>query len=300
LHETADPRRDFRFPVQVAPDAFQQIKANLDNPDSLGEIHLSTRDLASGRPYIPGSAIKGALRTALVDATAQESTGRRREQLEEAAENASRIRGPGRQFEATALGNTTSRGPDLYRDPLRQLAISDLFMDEGSCCIDRVSIVREDGSRAADPDGIAMYRDMTWSKLDDVTLAAEGEARLSPHLAEGNRMGRNTDGAPNSLPFALSVEELCRRAQQFYRPRLEDELRRFRRSRHAGALEQWVSGLGERECLVRLGRHSHVECVTVGPPWRRKSNGRTRSYAGGEFPLGWAKLRFEPDGAAGA
>ena len=297
LHETAHPIRDRLFAVQVQDAAFEKIRDNLDNPDSLGEIELSTREPATGRPYIPGSSVKGALRTAIADAVAQESTGEARGALDTVAERAAKDRHPGPKFEATAFGNLGgNNAPDLYRDPLRQLAISDLPMAEDSCYIDEVKIVREDGSIAADPEGIAMYRDMTWSRIDGDSAEGAGQVRLFPHLAARERMGRDKEGNPNWLPFGLDVETICRRANEFYRPRLEDELERFKRSRNAAELEKWASILGERECLIRLGHHSHIECVTVGPPWRRKPAGRTRSYAAGEFPLGWAKLRFEPEG----
>ena len=56
-----------------------------------------------------------------------------------------------------------------------------------------------------------------------------------------------------------------------------------------------VDGMGPGEALIRLGRFSHIECMTVsrsgGPPERR---GSTRTLVAGELPFGWAKIKLTP------
>ena len=55
----------------------------------------------------------------------------------------------------------------------------------------------------------------------------------------------------------------------------------------------------ENEFIIRVGRHSGVESVTLDeyrnpqPPGKVKSWGNTRNIADGFYPMGWIKMRYE-------
>lgn len=277
-----------RGEVQVAKKAFEKIEANIKNPARLGEIHLSTRLANDSRPFIPGSSIKGAIRTAIVDGLL-------------AKQPRVRERYNGSVLEAEVFGNLTESGrPDLYRDPLRQLVIGDVHLRPDSCYIDRVSVVRRPNHKNRDEAaGIVMYRDITWSVLDgeppgDVTY--RGRANLLTHLGERRTMGNAT------LPLSLGVEGICRDCNAFYRLRLEEELETFKTGSGVKETLLKLAGcLAPSQALIRLGRHSHFECVTVrGANRPRRGFGATRTYVVGEFPLGWARLTFHPPAGEGA
>ena len=324
LTRYAQDRAEPLFAVQVQEDVFEEIKNNIDNPHRLGQIDLFVRDPASGRPYIPGSSIKGALRTAVVDALARidRNTQSQIQQLAGSAGGRESPKGDNAAiFEARALGCYTAEEQkrNLYRDPFRQLAISDLSMPDAPTIIDRITIIRPGGAasggRPAPGSGqekIIIYREVTWSKLDGQPLRFDGEARLYSGLA-----------ARGAVPMRLDLATLCRQCNDFYIPRLKEELQLFvTDEKISRALLDAASGLKGLQCLIRLGRHSHFECVTVGPPFRRlpasrrssSANatpenadrrpradalivGKTRSYVAGELPLGWAILSFERIGS---
>lgn len=293
LRQHADRRRHARWRVRVDDDAYQEILRNINNPDRLGEIHLFTRDAATGRPYLPGSSIKGAIRTALVDAAARQDA-RREPQLARVAQQADRERRAGVQFEAEALGNLSGGRPDLYRDPLRQVAVSDAPLPEDACWIDRIQIIRAQGRPGPAPRGIVIYRELAVPPEEPGTALATAELRLHHALTDRSRMRDKV------LPRAWDAEAILRRCNDFYRPRLEEELGRFKMD--AGTAEMLraeAAGMKRGECLVRLGRHSHFECMTVGEPFRRaprRGFGKSRSYAAGRLPLGWVRIRLEPAG----
>jgi len=276
--------RAIRFRIQAQESTYEDLIDNLNNPDRLGEIHLSTRDAATGLPFIPGSSVKGAIRTALI-AARMPKDDRDLLSVNRAAE-----------FEAHVLGNLGRSGrPDLYADPLRQLQIGDIPLRDDSCYIDRVQIVRkptgrDDARRQGTDTGIFMHRDVTWSLIEGERLTYQGRGRLLGHLNDPRRM----ENKP--LPMAFGLRQICESCNAFYRPRLERELQTYtvdqsvRRDLLAAA-----AGVAEHECLIRLGRHSHFECVTVGPPYARtprRGVGATRTYIDGQLPLGWALLRF--------
>ena len=294
LREHADHSRHARWRVPVDEDAYKEIRRNINNPDRLGEIHLFTRDAATGRPYLPGSSIKGAIRTAIVDAVARQPD-QRVGQLEAVAREWDRARQGGVRFEAAALEYAKRDGrPDLYRDPLRQIAVSDASLPQDACWIDRIQIIRPQGQSVPDPRGIVIYRDLVVPPQDPGTPVAVTELRLHHLLGDRRRMGRDV------LPRSLDAAEICRWCNAFYRPRLERELGRF--VQDAGLAEQLraaASGMKENQCLIRLGRHSHFECVTVGEPFHRSPRrgfGKSRSYVGGRQPLGWLRIGLESVG----
>jgi CRISPR-associated protein Csm5 len=291
LRTTARPEHE-RYRILILSDAYQEIRSHLDDPRRLGEIHLFTRHARTGQPYLPGSSLKGAIRTAIVDAAARlpEADG---PALRQAASAASNRRNAGTQFEAIALGNLHEGRPDLYRDPLRQVAISDIPLPYEACNIDKIEIVRRGGAGREGTQGINIYRDL-WDPYEGPDRRYVGELRWNGGLCEPFRR------AGPSVSRPLPMEQCLKDCQAFYAERLRDELQKFRNEIDEGVLER-LQGEAERSesgsCLLRLGRHSHFESVTVGPPYRcppRRGFGKSRSYAQGVMPLGWMRLYMVP------
>ena len=59
-----------RAVVQVAPDAFKELTSHQQDGNRTNEVQLFVRDEGSGGAYVPGSSLKGVVRTALVAAAA--------------------------------------------------------------------------------------------------------------------------------------------------------------------------------------------------------------------------------------
>lgn len=294
------------YTIQVQDPAFRELEKTVDDPRRAGEVELMTRDAATGRPFIPGSSIKGAIRTAVLREVLDQRQGRSGE------------RRNGQRFEAEVLGNTNERGgPDLYRDPFRQVAISDVHLEPDAGYIDQVKIVRRPDRAAPErprrggasaEGGILMFRDVTWSTLDEAEINGTGELRLHRHLADGATMGRDRRRGENAVPRSIGVADICRACTTFYVERLYGELEKFDTldgfdEDFAPTLRREVEALsaeGERpSCLIRLGRHAHFECITLDAPYAqtpKRGAGGTRSRVAGLLPLGWATLTFDRRG----
>lgn len=101
-----------------------ELQAALENPMlRSGQVKPFLR--SGGRPYIPGSSLKGAFRTALASAALP------------------RDRAPaGGWTHETALAAAFGLDPqDTATDPLRFLHVSDAFLPEGATLIDRVEVM---------------------------------------------------------------------------------------------------------------------------------------------------------------
>ncbi|RMH12950.1 MAG: type III-A CRISPR-associated RAMP protein Csm5 [Gammaproteobacteria bacterium] len=280
----------YLFAVQI-PELilYNELKESIANPERKVEVELFTRRPDNGMPYIPGSSIKGAIRTALVDYWLDDQQNNRR--------LLSLVNDPrpnGQIFEAHALGYFKNNRIDLYHDPFRQLAISDASLPDDACYIDSVKIIRKLNSTrgtAPDPRGIKMYRDMTWSAMEGETIQTQTQCRLfQPEVKQ-----------QCNLPQAIDIKTICQACNTYYQPEIERQMQEYtpRDEYHVWKpLLQASSDLAENQCVIRVGRHSHYECVVLSKPFNRrphKGAGATRSYAHGRLPFGWMRLTFTPD-----
>ncbi len=291
LEKHAKVPRHVRWTIQVMEDAYQELTDSLRDRSTTrkGEIHLAVRDAATGRPCIPGSSVKGALRTAILDELLTNMEYNRREELKQAKKAVGKSSA---RFEAMVLGQDRF---SAQADPFRQIAVSDAHLPMDGCCINRVKIVRKPGHRGpqkekGDEDKIKLYRDVTWSSLDGEEIEAVGELRLLTGLTR----------APGELRRSWSVEDICRACNDYYVEKIERELNKFLPidAPARKPLLDAAAALGERECIVRLGRHKHFECTVFSKPFNtppKKGCGKTRTYVDGKYPLGWAKLTFEEE-----
>ncbi len=291
IAKTVDLHQDVRWQSTCSPETYELYQQGLDSEQSQLRITLMTRDALTGQPYIPGSSIKGALRTAWVSQAAAQYRGR--VDLEVIHE---------RDFEPEVLGyrSEDQRGrirADIRADPFRAVSVGDAPLCADSNAIDPVEIYKP-GRTASQPDpaGILMFYDMTFSAIDDQPITAAGRLTIDERLARTPARGARNWSFDRCVAGAVAAPDLLTACNTFYRPRLQDEIKRFPRLQTCGRkLQGCVEAMGPTEALIRLGRFSHVECVTVarrgGPP---SQTGTTRSLAAGELPMGWAKLTLAP------
>jgi CRISPR-associated protein Csm5 len=303
LRKTADPEKHRRFRVAMAWDAARDLHDSLDDLNREGLIHLQLRNAANQHPVIPGSSIKGAIRTAVIDRLLREGGDRNSQVRDEAI-------GRGGNSGARMEGALMDYNGNLRRDPFRQLAIGDAIFDLGTTCIERIEAVRSDGKPPKE-DGIRIYREvlmgMAYVQQNHTAVA---DLRLSPCLADRQCLNPQFNPRTNRdedihLPIAFSTEQLIADCNRFYQTMCLEECESFRTSKstsfssaeHVAKVMQSVERLPPGQCIIRLGHHSHFDAVTVHGDLRQppaKYNGRIRWFAGGYIPLGWAILTIDP------
>ncbi len=279
-----------RFAIATWPALASELARQLDNPKRTGEIHLMTRNGGNGTVYIPGSSVKGAVRTAVLDAALRSSTIRPAVLLLAAQNHQDRS---GTSFESLVMDYQNQSGrADIRRDPFRQLHFADLSGPIESTFVDRVKIVRHEGAVSEKPTDILMYREVTGCAIMGEQLQFSGEMQFWTALTDHGRIVSPND----RLPKTFTVQGIAAMCNEFYLPRLEFEAREFLHgSTHASQILKLAQQLLPHQCLIRLGRHSHFECVTVSEPYHQpvRGFGKSRSLLGGQLPLGWAKLTWE-------
>ena len=245
------------------------------DPRNLILIEAMTRNELSKTSYIPGSSIKGAIRTAIAN------------QFVEVAGVTSE----------NAKYNRKTREPDynekifgkIYKDPLCYLKLSDISLSKHGSVIVEAKEYPLNPNKSPTPKG---YKEVATS------LCQSGENVVYPSKV-------------SMAPFQLhrnkvDVQFMIEALNSFYLPKYSEEYSKFYGSsddigRALSPANRAVAKLKTNEALVRIGHFSHAECVTldgVRRPVTRKKAGRplpwgtTRTLANGLVPFGWVKLEF--------
>jgi CRISPR-associated protein Csm5 len=131
--------------VALSAASGRDLREAMNNPMRGGVVKPFIR--SGGRPYIPGSSIKGAFRTALASAALPRQTRGADQWQHDAALAAA--------FDLEA-GRTET-------DPLRFLSISDAVLPENVTLIDKTEVIKPGGTSASSPTGgggIQMHYEM--------------------------------------------------------------------------------------------------------------------------------------------
>ncbi len=250
-------------------------KNALERQDPRNQVLVSPmpRAAADARAYIPGSSLKGAVRTAIGNAF-----------VGAAGVTSDDARGaPGRDdYNRKIFGG-------IQRDPMRHLKFRDVALPLNG------TVVFEAREFALKPDKRPTPKGFFEAASGEMDAGKPVEYETTISLSPFKLHGQTVD-----LAF------LTKAMNDFYRPKFFEEREKFYRRddavyRATAASAKRIETMKNREALIRLGHFSHVECVTfdgVRRPatrlvkGRRMAWGTTRTLAEGLYPFGWAILDF--------
>lgn len=267
-----------RVPVSSAALA-KALRAHIQNPGSLSnaEVQPFPRSPVTMAPYVPGSSLKGALSTALIDSVDHGG-------LRTAARN-------------RAYTCEMERLLGSIRDHSMQgLKVSDIPIPPDATRIVAAVEVRREPNRTGTP-----------KTPCEALIPATPEAlplygRLLMDMA-------SAAGPAITLPGGkrISFADLGALCKNFYAKRFRDELAKFYSLQHLAHVGKHLEPVmrriekldPQRELLLRVGHYSHVECVTVSnnenEPRSRRGFGKTRTLSDRELPFGWVVLSLCAD-----
>jgi CRISPR-associated protein Csm5 len=261
---------DVLYSVKVSQSVSDLYKTKMDNIQNQLLINQFIRTQGEVCPLLPGSSVKGAIRTAVISEQAKRDRQPRPTTPKEEKE-----------FEARVLGYK-----DAKDDPFRAIKVRDVMLHN-----DHI-IVRE-------------VRNMSKSKKDSAL-----HANMMQMICEisGARMtgqsiifetGLSVDDALIStyyLSKALSVNEIINACRVFYRDKMEKEHEKFYANTEAQIFSQQLldTPLDDSSFFLRIGRFSGVESVTIDEyrnprPPQSKSWKSTKNLVEGLYPMGWVK-----------
>lgn len=304
IRSACDPRCHVLSRIGISDASRGDLQMLIKSPESPArkrEVHPFIYNPLNGKPYVPGSSIKSAIRTALVNHfTQQQLPGVQQ------AVNSSHKDHRTTILETKALNFQIGK---LEGDPLRLLKVADAELPEGCTQIDRAMHVQ----RGKHPTDIQLHYERLLSRGDDkeisFTVELDLDEKVSRHSQVKALLGRE-------LSFDL-IRQSC---NEFYTGRMFAEHRRFFSNDRTPEARYGAQGLvqfrsnklligksvRDSGMLLRLGRFSHFESLSVDElreGWNIKKkqpinegSSRTLCRRAGvvglePMPFGWLLLR---------
>jgi CRISPR-associated protein Csm5 len=296
VETNADIKQHRFYESVVTEPVYKVYQKNVMNVNNALRIDPMYRRRDTWQAVIPGSSIKGAIRTAILSA-----------EMRVAYEKDKWVP----DFKKPKWENIVLFSENPNDDPFRALQIEDVTLPPDAIMIDEVKMIRRKPQNTAqnNPAGIQQFYEMTFCYLDgEEELDGFGELSIQLHLQE--KLSEQND-----LYLKFTIEDIVSSCRRFYQKRMKDEHETFYRWQEEdikNASEQLLNiAYEENEFPIRLGHFSHCESVTVdlevsGKPVRRPKTrynkqrqplpfGTTRTLAGGLYPMGWAKISLKED-----
>ncbi len=256
--------------------------------DKNHQLLVHCMPFAGERVYIPGSSLKGSMRTAVLDIRAQEFEGGRKGVAWKINKVADRLKS--QMAEATLLGAVDKNKYDMKHDPFKALSVSDVIIRPDSTEIVRVVNVNKDMKET----GIEQFVEVVCADYSfDLRLSLETKFALQG-ITEKDK---------------LTVKEVVECCTEYFQTALDKESFKFYYPDSSAELTvDSAFDVGDDTAILRVGQFSHIECMTYNDRDNNSSNvpslfkskhrkgwGNTRHLVNGKVPLGILKLSLEQE-----
>ena len=267
-----DEKRDSIYSIKVSNVVEKLYMSKLDDVYNQLLIYPFLRAEGPYVPLIPGSSIKGALRTAIISDIANQSNLPRPKDTKEEY-----------QFESKVLGYK-----DGKNDPFRGMRIRDAFLGEDDTIVREVKNVSKGRKPGLQFNDIQIICEVSNSSISGRTVEFETTIYFDEELF-----------ATKYLSKTLNIEQLIKSCNTFYEAKMEYEHKKFYQTSQVENFSTQLlnTKLDERSFVIRLGRFSGVESVTLDnyrnpkPPGGKGVWGTSRNLAEGLYPMGWVKVK---------
>jgi CRISPR type III-A-associated RAMP protein Csm5 len=220
---------------------------------------------SAGKPLIPGSSLKGALRTAILNHLLRGSI-------------------PDNMYadtlEAQTLDYMGERRPDIPRDPLKGLRLMDIALPAEEIVAERIETWQKDAGQLKEV-SIQIHQEVTTSVLTGQELSLTGEIRIY-------------DGFLNqkTAPMKQGIRWLAEACNAFYTAQvLTAEEKYFQGVSEVEKVYQRIRAeISPNSFLLRIGWGSGLNSVSLNLRAQKPRQVKTRKLIDGRLPLGWAKI----------
>jgi CRISPR-associated protein Csm5 len=237
----------------------------------------------NNRPIIPGSSIKGAMRTAILDERVRSKDESYEEKLLRKTRYQNRLN---KEASKIVEGEILMESKfQISKDPFRGLKTTDAILPEDSTEIVQIYNVNP----KKDSKGIPMWVEVVKQGVDfSFELAILNEKKFENTIR----------------PFSIQSEEILDSCFDFFMNVFYDEVENFYTNsdslkchKNISEIKKICENIGESNTLLRIGRFSHLESMTFSgklrQPQHEKGWGKTRNLINGEIPLGMVICNFE-------
>ena len=276
--EKVDTDKFSEYSADVSEAVVKLYQEKVDIPENRLIIAPFIRDL--NRPFLPGSSLKGAIRTAVIYYLFNgKFKGReRRSDIFEANLLQSQ-----RGFFDKRAKQWVTRGLDQAKEPFRAIKIADTYLSEHATQIEKIDTItkKETGFHTLN---MQIIREVTHSSFTGNTVNLNIEMRLDDQLLKKNK----------NIRQKIDIDFLVTSANTYANDIIQSELRYFTENHPTTEIYNQLQSieLEDNECLLRVGWGSGFDSVTVNLKRENPKYVKTRKLIRECFPLGWIKLKY--------
>jgi len=268
---------------------YEQTKDDINNA-----LEIATTYKANKRIIIPGSSIKGAIRTAVLNAIANQEQNKDYRVTEQDKRD-------DRSFQQRMLNYD-----DAKKDPFRAIYLSDVSFSPKENLIVSPMMLAHFNSED-NPVGINIYVEALKGVLLNSDISGIGEICIKNELLGQRIMANNNNEFILKKQKYHDINILSDYISIFYNNVFTDEYNKVQEGKMNDSIKAIYDQLANyidrdmkknNEILIRIGRWSHVEAVTIENfrrPFNRRGSGKTRTliqYNGGFYPMGWCAMKI--------
>lgn len=262
-------REDATYSVEVSARVQALYKSKVGDVQNQLLIAPFVRTGEASRPLLPGSSVKGAIRTAVINDFAKTSG----------------LPKPKGSKEEYAFESQVLDYRDGKNDPFRAIKLSDVSLKHDSTIVREVQNMSKSRDGALEANDIQMICETTHSGVSGKEVTFDTQISLDDALI-----------ATRIFSKTFTLEQIITACREFYRDKMEKEHQKFYKN---SGVSQWSQRLldvplDDRSFLLRLGRFSGAESVTLDnyrnpKPPGDKGWGSSRNLAEGLYPMGWIR-----------
>jgi CRISPR-associated protein Csm5 len=270
--ENINKDKDSAYSIEVTPTVERLYRLKLSEIQNQLLIHPFIRTQGEYLTLIPGSSIKGALRTAIVSELAKQSNLPRPKDIKEEY-----------GFESKVLGYKDGKD-----DPFRAIKIRDQSLQRDDMIVREVRNASKRKAGDLQTNDIQIICEVSHSSITGRQVKFDTVISFDEELF-----------ATKFLSKIFTVEQIIKSCKNFYRDKMEYEHKMFYQTSEVEKFSTELLDmlLDERSFIIRLGRFSGVESVTIDvyrnpkPPGGKAVWGTSRNLAEALYPMGWVKVR---------
>ncbi len=272
--------------VEWSADISKAVKKRYDDrfesPEN--QLPMSPFIRTSGRVYLPGSSIKGAIRTAYLNMLKRMQGSLKEKKRTDLVEG-----------ELLKALTQDRRGKTIFaidKDPFRALKIKDAFLPENSAFFAEIINFHKKDNRIT-PTKIQILSEVTYGKLLEKSISFEIEITIDRRIL--SQRGSGIDKSHNNT---MKIENILKACDLFYRDALKEERDRLLNgitgAEQIRNVYQDILNFAKNGYLLRLGFGSGLISMTISKDLRKEKNyGKSKHFVNGYCPLGFVKLSLK-------
>lgn len=298
FHKNCNPNEDTEYACEITKDFYEVYTRNREEDpyETATFVEQIYRPKGSNTPVIPGSSLKGALRTAILNKQMHELSDTDYNEYYNKLDKTNdkqKLR-----FEKELQSKLLGDYKDAKKDPFRGVEISDcIFAADNTQIVGLIKNVFSNAQTGELFEGsIPIQAEAIKGSLMGSSVKTVSHLRINSDLVD-----------TKALSMSINVQDIIQSCNYFYLREFKKEYEAFYQNASIGCdliakLKPELTAITEtkNQFIIRVGRWSQVEFITFEENFRRLPSGegtgstRTLFNFGDQYlPFGWCKCTLE-------